>query len=287
MKTRRTKAESAATKRREIEVPTEETTTSLPATGAASGSLPAHLAARMSEDAGKGTSQRADDNIVPMIAVLQPLSPQVDRRNGKYIEGAEPGDILLKLNSPPIVKGTEGFLFQPCHFSRQWVRWVSRSQGGGFRGRFDELPPDAQKVFDQRLEREVYRMPDGDELNDTRYHVGLAYLPGGAMPYVIPLTSTGHTVSRTWQALMNGIRLPDDRVAPSFSRLYRLRTTQRTNKAGTWFQFDVSHHDWADDRQYERGRQLYESLAAGERTIESETDEHSPSAPSSGTSGAF
>src|SRR6202035_3091033 len=60
------------------------------------GGPPAALADRMKADAGRGVSTAQEDNQVPLIYVLQPLSPQVDKRSEQYVEGAEPGDLWLR-----------------------------------------------------------------------------------------------------------------------------------------------------------------------------------------------
>jgi hypothetical protein len=232
--------------------------------------LPAHLQ-KMQEHAGAGTSQAAEDNIVPMVAVLQPLSPQVDRRNPKYIEAAEPGAIWLKNAPTPIISGDEGIVFQPCFFSRHIVEWVPREQGGGYVARHDEMPAEARTIKSRDGKRDVWVMPNGNQLIDTRYHVGNVVFPDGTiMPYVIPFSSSGHTVSRTWHTLMNSIRLPSGDIAPSFARVYRLKTIQRTNAAGTWFVFDVSHEGWAPEQLYDRGLELHESFKAGEKAVETD-----------------
>ena len=70
--------------------------------------LPAALAAMMEKDAGKGVSTAQEDNLVPLIYVLQTNSPQVNKRDERYIEGAEPGDLWLRNAPQPIVKGAEG-----------------------------------------------------------------------------------------------------------------------------------------------------------------------------------
>ena len=70
--------------------------------------LPAALADMMEKDAGKGVSTAQEDNLVPLIYVLQANSPQVNKRDERYIEGAEPGDFWLRNAPQPIVKGAEG-----------------------------------------------------------------------------------------------------------------------------------------------------------------------------------
>ena len=62
--------------------------------------LPAEMLDELIQDAGAGTSQSADDNIVPFIALLQDMSPEVKKRDPEYVEGAEVGFFLNKATKP-------------------------------------------------------------------------------------------------------------------------------------------------------------------------------------------
>ena len=44
-------------------------------------------------DADKGTQNiKPEDLALPFLKVLMPLSPEVNKKGGKYVKGAEPGD---------------------------------------------------------------------------------------------------------------------------------------------------------------------------------------------------
>ena len=46
-------------------------------------------------DADKGSQNMTQDDLaLPFLKVLGQLSPEVNKRDGKYVEGAEPGMIL-------------------------------------------------------------------------------------------------------------------------------------------------------------------------------------------------
>lgn len=231
---------------------------------------PAALAERLAADAGKGVSGEQEDNIVPLIYILQTQSPQVSKRNPEYIEGAEPADIWLRNAAKPIVKGNDGFLFQPCHFTKDWVEWVPRTKGGGFVARHDDCPEDAVLTEDsENPNRKRYVRKNGNEVKETRYHVGFVLTENGAaLPYVIPLTSSGHTVSRTWMTMMNAKQI-SGQVAPSWASLYRLTTRERINPAGTWFTFEVRDCGWvATVEDYERGAKLHQAFVEGQKVMD-------------------
>ena len=227
--------------------------------------LPAQTAmsAMMEQDAGLGTSNDAADNLVPLIYVLQKLSQAVDKQNAEYIKGAEPGDIWLRNAPNPIAKKIR---FQPCYFYKQWVEWIPLTAGGGFVGATDERPAAAVETPNPKNpNRTVWLMPNGNELSETRYHVGNVLLDDGSvLPYIIPFSSSGHTVSKQWMFLMNSRTLPNGVRTPSWGTIYEITTKLRKNAAGTWHVLDINIDDWVSDEAiYNKGKALYNAFTAG------------------------
>ena len=231
--------------------------------------VPSALADMMERDAGRGVSKDAADNMVPLIYVLQAQSPQVLKRNPAYIEGAEAGSIWLRGIMDPIVDGEVGIIFQPCFFSKDWVEWIPREDGGGFVGRHPTKPGDAERVEDAKNpNREKWVRPNGNQLRETRYHAGLVHGIGSSpLPFVIPMSGSGHSVSRSWMFLMNSKQLPSGATAPSYGQLYKLTTKLRTNAQGEWFTWDVADAGWVSNpRDYEMGVSLHNAFDTGART---------------------
>ena len=242
----------------------------VPSVKAVEGAIPSILAERMARDAGKGVSKDQSDNMVPLIYILQAQSPQVMKRNPQYIQGAEAGSIWLRGVGSPVVNGEEGILFQPCFFSKDWVEWIPRDAGGGFVGRHPILPDDAKNVGDPRNPNRLnYMRPNGNQLRETRYHAGLVHGRGAPMPFVIPMSSSGHTTSRSWMFLMNSKQLPNGGTAPSFAQLFRLKTKLRTNAQGEWYAWDVEDAGWVNSiKDYEMGHALHEAFDMGNKAAE-------------------
>lgn len=240
-------------------------------TMAPEGGLPTFLADKAAQDVGKGVSDAQEDNLVPLVYVLQAQSPQCNKRSPEYVEGAEAGAIWLRNSGRAAINGEIGILFQPCHFSKDWVEWIPRAAGGGFAGRHDERPEAAVETPDEKNPRKInHVLPGGNTVSETRYHVGYVYFEDGScLPYVIPMSSSAHTVSRQWMFMMNSKSLPGvSGAAPSWAALYRLRTKERTNAAGTWATWDITDAGWVrTPEEYERGRRLFESFETGERKV--------------------
>jgi hypothetical protein len=232
--------------------------------------VPAYLEEAMKTDAGKGISTDAADNLVPLAYVLQGLSPQVDEANAASIPGAKAGDIWLRNYATPIIKGKDGMLFQPCYFSKDWVEWVPRERGGGFVARHDSRPSDAED-----RDGKLVRRSSGNEVRETRYHSGFVHLNGGhSVPFVIPLTSTGHTVSRNWMFAMSQRTDANGNIEPSYCQLWRLKTGQRVNAKGKWYVFEPAFEDYVELQDFVKGKALYSAFASGERKSETPQDEN-------------
>ncbi len=235
--------------------------------------LPAEMLEQFEFNAGEGVSTAAEDNLVPFIGILQALSPQISKRDPKYIPGAEEGDILVtSLNR--FWKGETGIVFQACSFQRDFVEWKPRDAGGGFIGRHPQMPTTAKQVPDPKNpQRTRWIMPAGTDIVDTRYHFG--YILNGAdaqgegpemgpMQAVIALASTGHTFSRSWMTQMGQLRLPSGKGAPSRSRKYRLSTIPTSNPIGKWFKFSLKDEGWLTDiEQYAAGTALFQAIRDG------------------------
>lgn len=215
---------------------------------------------------GEGLSQAQEDNLVPLLYTLQALSPQVKPDDPARMPGAEMGDLLLKATGQ-LWKGKEGFVFQPCAFGKEWVEWVPRERGGGFVGRFPELPDDAVEYSDPKSPNIKRQKRGENELVETRYHFGNVFDDDGNLigQMVIPLASTGHTFSRGWMMYMNGQRLPNGALAPSYTRAYRIQSQGKKNTKGSWYGLKYTDMGWVTIEQLRLGRNLHDAVAAGDK----------------------
>jgi hypothetical protein len=248
--------------------------------------MPAWMAEEAKKDAGKGVSTDAADNIVPLIYVLQPLSPQVDPSSPAFVEGASPGKIWLRQSTPPIIDGEDGILFQPCYFYKDWIEWTPRDRGGGLVAVHAELilHKDYPKVrtgvtssgtkanevpSPKNPKTMIWVTEAGNELRETRHHAGFVYLsPTNAVPYVINFSSTGHTTSKNWMFTIQSKRTASGEILPSFSSIYKLTTRQRSNNMGKWYVLEPAWSSWVDPNGYKRGKELHDAFASGEKQAE-------------------
>ena len=243
---------------------------------------------------GVGISRRQEDNIIPLIYILQPLSPQAQSHRPDYIQGAVPGMIWLRNASNPLVAGNTGILFQPCFVWKDWGEWIPRERGGGMAGRWankwdtnlgDDVPDcaDAQSTV-QDGGFPSWTRPNGNDLTLTRSHAGFVLLNGIPLPYVIPFTSSGLSISKGWMTRMGTKFKRDGTPADIWSVIYRLKTKAMHNAKGDWFAFDVHDTGEADGypaigngiptgfvhtrQDIERGKELHKAFA--ERKLQAE-----------------
>lgn len=246
-------------------------------------SVPAFLAAKAHEDAGKGVSNDASDNIVPLIYLLQSNSPQCNPRGPDHVENGVSGNIWLRGTGRPAIDGEQGILVQPCFFNKVWTEW-RLPRGNGLAGVHADKPADAKEApSPENPEKTIWLLDNGNQVVETRNHVVRVFLEdkdgnptGEVMPFVIAMAGTQHTVSRMWMALMGAKQIGKDQ-APSWASRYRVTTKSKTKGANTWNVFDVDDAGWIETQEdYEAGLALHEAFAKGEKIAEAAEDAAEP-----------
>lgn len=250
--------------------------------------VPAHLQDYQSTGLGVPVDQK--DFLIPMARVLDAKSPEVTKGMPNYIKGAEAGDIFIKNAPNPIIKGEEGFIFQPCFKDEAVVEWLPRNKGGGGGGGFVASHPGDYLLINKDVCQTPHpenptkmiwtRKSNKNWLVETRRYAGYAIFDDGPMPLVIPFQSTGHTVAKQWNMLIAGQRLPNGQRADIFLVYYHLTTTLKQRQDQSWYVFDIvnagpTNKDNGLPTQLlvptredaDRGRQLYEQLASGQAKI--------------------
>lgn len=252
------------------------------------GGLPADMLDELAADAGAGTSQSADDNIVPFIVLLQDMSPEVKKRDPEYVEGAEVGMLMNKATkqlyaadaAQAEATGFPLLVFQHCAFDRAIIEWVPRNDGGGFVARHDlkgtpeqtmEAIGGRQVPDPQDPNKKNWKTQDGkNDLIDTRYHFGHVISADGTIsPAVLAFSSTGHTASREWMTLMNNAKIKHPGtgalvVAPAWSKSYVITSKSRSNKKGDFFVATASDNGWiADKALRDEGKKLHDAFSKG------------------------
>jgi len=213
-----------------------------------------------------------EDQALPFLKILGQLSPEVNKRDGKYVEGAEPGKIFNTVTS----KLYDSIDVIPCYYKRQYIEWQDRGvTGGGAPVATHEADSD---IISQTTRGKDYkdRLPNGNYLDNTANHF-VIYLNDVPQQALISMKSTQLKVSRKWNSMMLGIKMQGKNglfTPPTYSHIYRLSTVQMSNDKGTWFGWDVSKVGPVTDKGiYDMSKSFAESVGKGEITTKTEVQE--------------
>lgn len=232
--------------------------------------------------AGKGISDRQEDNIVPLVYLLQSNSPQTQKGAEKYLKGATGGAIWLR-NAPEganVFDGEEGIVFQPCHFSVCWIEWLPNR--GGFVARHASRPEAAALVDVEREDGTIakrWEMPNGNVVAESREYAGFVYAGEDAdraddMAYTIPFGGTNLTVAKQFMTSMRNEKLPNGDRAPLFANKYLIKTKLRSRGKFNWFVYEIDKVGPVETvEEIERGNALADAFSTGvKQSAAHETD---------------
>ena len=83
------------------------------------------------DDAGKGLGKLTQEDLaLPFLKILGQLSPEVNKRDGKYVQGAEPG-MIYNTVSGELHNGEKGIQVLPCFYKLEYVEWQNIGEGSG------------------------------------------------------------------------------------------------------------------------------------------------------------
>lgn len=163
--------------------------------------------------------QTQDDVQMPFVALLQSLSPQVDKDDDSYIQGAEPGKLFNTVTRE--LYGKE-VTFVPAVVERCYIEWVPREDGGGFVARHERNSDIAIKAKAQAGSTfGKLKMPGecNNDLIDTVYMYGVIDKGPDVRPElaVVAFTSTKLAVYRNWNTQVRMLQVPgpgDVKITP-------------------------------------------------------------------------
>ena len=224
--------------------------------------LPANM---FEDDAAKGLGAIGQEDLaLPFLKILGQLSPEVNKRDGKYVEGAEPGMIYNSV-SGDLYDGAKGIDVIPAFYKLEYVEWKDRGEGAGGPVAVHDSSSD---IMSQTKADANYkdRLPNGNYVEKTASH--FVIITGDSpTTALISMKSTQLKISRKWNSMMSGIKLKGKNglfTPASFSHIYRLKTTQMSNDKGTWFGWDVSKAGpITDTGLYQQAKTFSESISKG------------------------
>ena len=224
--------------------------------------LPANV---FEDDAAKGLGSIGQEDLaLPFLKILGQLSPEVNKRDGKYVEGAEPGMIYNSV-SGDLYAGVKGINVIPCFYKLEYIEWKDRGEGPGAPVAIYDSSSDIMSKTKPDANYKD-RLPNGNYIEKTASHFVIVEgdSPSTAL---ISMKSTQLKISRKWNSMMSGIKMKGKNglfTPASFSHIYRLKTTQMSNDKGTWFGWEVSKIGPVTDQSlYGQAKSFSENISKG------------------------
>ena len=216
-------------------------------------------------DSGKGLGNiRQEDLALPFLKILGQLSPEVNKKDGKYVKGAEPGMIFNSVTSD-LFDGEKGINVVPCYYKLEYIEWKERGEGSGAPVAIHSSSSDVMTKTTRDASFKD-RLPNGNYLEKTASHF-VIILGDSPSTALISMKSTQLKISRKWNSMMSGIKLKGKTglfTPASFSHIYKLKTTQMSNDKGTWFGWEVSKlGPVADTTMYQQAKTFSENISKG------------------------
>jgi hypothetical protein len=217
------------------------------------------------DDAAKGLGKIGQEDLaLPFLKILGQLSPEVNKRDGKYVEGAEPGMIFNSV-SGELYDGVKGIDVIPAFYKLEYIEWKDRGDGPGAPVAIYDSSSDIMSKTKPDANYKD-RLPSGNYIEKTASH--FVIITGDSpSTALISMKSTQLKISRKWNSMMSGIKLKGKNglfTPASFSHIYRLKTTQMSNDKGTWFGWEVSKVGPITDQQlYQQAKSFSESISKG------------------------
>ena len=227
-----------------------------------SAGLPSNI---FEDDAAKGLGAIGQEDLaLPFLKILGQLSPEVNKRDGKYVEGAEPGMIYNSV-SGDLYDGVKGIDVIPCFYKLEYIEWKDRGEGLGAPVAIYDSSSD---IMSKTKPDANYtdRLANGNYIEKTASHFVIV---AGDSPStaLISMKSTQLKISRKWNSMMSGIKMKGANgmfTPASFSHIYKLKTTQMQNDKGTWFGWEVNKVGPVTDKGlYDQARSFSESISKG------------------------
>ena len=226
----------------------------------------------MEADAQQGAQNISQEDLaLPFLKILGQLSPEVNKRDGKYVEGAEPGKIINTVTNT--LYDTVNVI--PVFYKRQYIEWQDRGTSTGAPVAIHDADSD---IVSQTTRGKDYkdRLPNGNYLDNTASHFVLI-VGDNPETALISMKSTQLKVSRKWNSMMLGIKMQGKNglfTPPTYSHIYKLSTVQMSNDKGTWFGWDVTKVGPVTDKAiYDMAKSFADSVGKGEIQAKPEVQE--------------
>lgn len=227
-------------------------------------------------EAGSGLEHTdSEDFAVPVLKILQELSPEVDEDDPEYVPGARVGNFLHSITKE-LWEGDKGCTFIQCTYRRTYVKWAPRGSGRGFLGEFtaDEILAQREAGQLMRVDNRLYEPMENGKvdvqkspfISETHNHFGLVLSANGSPQKVLlRLRSTQIRKSRTLMAFFSNQIIHNDpqcRPYPTHALQLHLTTVLERNDEGKWRGLKYAAAGWTPPDLYRQAGEFKKALDA-------------------------
>jgi hypothetical protein len=204
---------------------------------------------------------------IPFLAILQKMSPQLDRNDPEYIATAKEGNVL-NTATRDVYDGDEGILVIPVAFKRSFTKWGLREKGGGYKGEYAPSDPIVMTTKADEKNRNI--LPSGlEQLVDTRMHGVLLLADDGPQASLVSMTSTQIKASKRWMTEMQGLQKGDN--LPTFAHVYKLTTIPDSNDQGSWMKWKIEYVGPVTEQEHiDAAVAFHSALQSGQRQMKAD-----------------
>jgi|TARA_R110002033_G_scaffold75263_2_gene126731 hypothetical protein len=236
------------------------------------------------KSAGRGLENITNDDItIPRLAIVQAGSPQRKKKDEKYIEGAEEGNIFNTVTNQLY---SDSITVIPCGYRKSYVEWVPREKGGGLVAVHD-MKPEGTKT-DPKTRKS---MLGENQIVDTAEHFVLVKKDKSFEPAVLTMTSSNLSVSRKWNTLlkMKKMNIKGQMVEPpSFLYMFKLATINAENDLGSWFKYKLEEVGQVSSKEiFGQAEALSDSVSEGKVKASEPVDTDTSSSEETNTKTPF
>ena len=218
--------------------------------------------------AGEGASFEASELQIPFIRLAQQMSPELNKKDAKFIAGLSAGDMFNTLTHQTY-DGEEGIEVIPCYITTKYLEFVDRDLGGGFVGEIDPSDPVLKRTTKNGTKD---MLPNGNQVvTSDQYYCLVLDGQGSFEPAVIDMKVTQMKVSRRWksQISLNKAKNPKTgelQILPLVSTIWKLTTVDETNRRNeTYSNYAVHKVGMVQDRDlFMEAKTFRDSIKAGE-----------------------
>lgn len=174
---------------------------------------------------------------IPFLRILQALSPEVDEDDSAYVEGAKQGMIYHTVRKE-VYSEVEVI---PVFYRKTFIEWVTRENGGGFRGEHELHVGQELLRTCSRDDKNRFILPEsGHQLAETANHYVLFKVGEDFWePCLMSMSSSQLKASRNWMSNLRGqsIVLDGKRYGNLNMEAYvwKASTEKLENDKGKWY----------------------------------------------------